>query len=441
MNDDIPKEEETIAVKRAARVAEKVARSRLSFTSAWWSKAPLEFFLVTILFVVNLYLLSPAIGTEAAKTTFSGPVIPLLANILKFFGVPFTYAIQHVVILFFAFFPVSLYFFIRKIGGRKLAGFLAILFASLPVSPVAFTRITGALFGEDAPHVASLSLIPLALLTQIQFLREGNFLNLFFAAVFVALVALTSPFGFFVLLAFATVTTFSEMLLGTGRLKIFRFLAIMLVAGGLSSFWYNPHFGLSLIFGPVGDEVRETVAKLIPVSLFIAPILAAFGFLLFDRRPELQPIFLASFYTIGFAIIVMAGGGFFPSHPSRYLSEFGISLAFLGGIATTRFMDFLKFNEKVKTLKLDKPVVINGLMGGLVLILILAVVMGRSKVELTKREVLGIWTEVNRGEIWLQREQFRGVPTFWGYSITGVTIIALGLLGATTNIQRKNNSA
>ena len=441
MNDDIPTESETIAVKRAARVAEKIARSRLRFTPAWWSKTPLEVLLVTVLFAVNLYLLSPALGTEAAKTSFSGPVIPLLANILKFFGVPFAYAIQHVVVLFFAFFPVSLYFFIRKIGGRKLAAFLAILFASLPVSPFAFSRIISAFFGEDSPHIASLTLIPLALLTQIQFLREGKFINLFFASLFVALVALTSPFGFFVLVAFATVTTFSEMLLGTGRLKIFRFLVIILVAAGLSSFWYNPHFGLALIMGPVGEEVRETVARLIPISFFIVPILAAFGFLLFDRRPELQPFFLASFYTIGFAIIVSVGGGFFPSHPSRYLSEFGISLAFLGGITLTRFMDFLKFNDKVKALKLDKPIFVNGFMGGLALALILAVVMGKSRVELTKREVLGLWTDVNRGEIWLQREQFRGVPAYYGYSITGMTIISLGLLGVTTNIRGKNNSA
>src|SRR3989344_8997585 len=261
-NSHIPTESETIAVKRAARVAEKIARSRLRFTPAWWSKTPLEVLLVTVLFAINLYLLSPALGTEAAKTSFSGPVIPLLANILKFFGVPFTYALQHVVVLFFAFFPVSLYFFIRKIGGRKLAAF----------------------FGEDSPHIASLTLIPLALLTQIQFLREGKFINLFFASLFVALVALTSPFGFFVLLAFATVTTFSEMLLGTGRLKIFRFLVIILVAAGLSSFWYNPHFGLALIMGPVGEEVRETVARLIPISFFIVPILAAFGFLLLIRH-------------------------------------------------------------------------------------------------------------------------------------------------------------
>ena len=135
------------------------------------------------------------------------------------------------------------------------------------------------------------------------------------------------------------------------------------------------------------------------------------------------------------------GGGFFPSHPSRYLSEFGISLAFLGGITLTRFMDFLKFNDKVKALKLDKPIFVNGFMGGLAFALILAVVMGKSRVELTKREVLGLWTDVNRGEIWLQREQFRGVPAYYGYSITGMTIISLGLLGVTTNIRGKNNSA
>jgi len=431
MKEEIPKETEKIAARRAARAIEKVkkARARRMLTPAWWTKGPLEILLIVSLFILNFYLIYPVFGTEAAETSFSGPVIPLLAKIIELFNVPFTYALQYSVIFFFALFPVSLYLFIRKVGGRKLAALIAILFATLPVYPFAFSRVSAAFFGEDAPHIASLSLIPLALLAQIRFLRDGKFENLLLAAIFVSLVVLTSPFGFFVLAIFATITTFSEMLLGRGRLKVFRFFVILAVSAGLSSFWYNPQFTMSLVFGPVGEEVRLTVTKLIPISMFLVPVLAAFGFLLFDRRPELQPVFLASFYTIAFAVIVLAGGGFFPSHPSRYLPEFGISLAFLGGIAVVRFTDFIKFSEKFKFAKLSKPIFGNAITAGVVLALIAIILVGRARVDLGQRDVLGLWTDVSRGRIWLEREQFTGAPAVFGYSITGVTLVTLGLLG------------
>jgi len=431
MKEEVPKETEKIAARRAARAIEKVRKAKDSsmFTPAWWTQGPLEILLIVSLFILNLYLIYPAFGTEAAQTSFSGPVIPLAAKLIEFFNVPFTYSLQYVVIFFFALFPVSLYLFIRKIGGRKLAAFLAILFTTLPIYPFAFSRIGAAFYGEDAPHIASLSLIPLALLAQIRFLRDGKFENLLLAAIFVSLVVLISPFGFFVLAIFATITTFSEMLLGKGRLKVIRFFVILAVAAGLSSFWYNPQFATSLIFGPVGEEGRITITKLIPISMFLVPVLAAFGFLLFDRRPELQPLFLASFYTIAFAIIVVVGGGFFPSHPSRYLPEFGISLAFLGGIAAVRLTDFVKFSEKFKFAKLSKPFFGNAITVGAALALIAIIIIGRARVDLGQRDVLGLWTDVSRGRIWLQRERFSGLPVAFGYSITGMTVITLGLLG------------
>ena len=432
MREDIPQETETIAARRSARAVEKIQKARASrmFTPAWWTHGPLEFLIVATLFLLNIYLIYPAIGTEAAETSFSGPIIPLIGKFIALFNIPFTYALQYVVILFFAFFPVSLYLFIRRVGGRKMGAFLALLIATLPIYPFSFSRVSAAFYGEDSPHIASLSLVPLALLALIKFLRDGQFENLILAALLVALVVLTSPFGFFVLAIFAIITTFSEMLLGRGRLKAIRFVVILTVAAGLSSFWYNPQFTMSLILGPVGEEVRLTITRLIPISLFIVPVLAAFGFLLFDRRPELQPVFLASFYTIAFAIIVVVGGGFFPSHPSRYLSEFGTSLAFLGGIAIVKLMDLLKFSEKLKFLKLNEPIFGNALTLGATVALILIIILGRANMDLRQREVLGLWTDVSRGRIWLQREKFVGVPSFFGYSITGMTVVTLGLLGA-----------
>ena len=431
VKDKIPKTSETIAARRAARLAEKIkkAKSRLAFTPAWWSNGATDFFSLVLLSALNFYLIYPFFGKPAVATTFSGPVIPLMARIIEFFGIPITYAYQIVNIAFFLAFPISFYLFIKLVSGRKLVALLATLFASLPVYPFVKVRIESAFFAVEAPHIASLTIMPLALFGLLAFLRRGGAKNLILAGVSSALVALTSPFGFITYGLFSAVTAFSEMLLGHGRLKLFRFLVVFVLAAGLSSFWYNPAFFAWMVAGPMGEEIRQTAAKLLPISFFLIPVLGAFGFLLFDRKSDLQAVFLASFYTLFFGIIVLAGGGFFPSHPSRYTPEFGISLSFLLAIFITRLTDFLRFQKKFKLFKWNNQMLANIALLLIFLLLILATILGRGRFGVGVENILGTWTKVSKGEIWMAKGQFSGFHSYLGYSITGITISLLAFLG------------
>ena len=50
--------------------------------------------------------------------------------------------------------------------------------------------------------------------------------------------------------------------------------------------------------------------------------------------------------------------------------------------------------------------------------------------------MLGFWTGLERGDIWLAREQFGGAYRAAGFMITGMTAFGLGLMGRVTGKRR-----
>lgn len=438
----IPKEEETIAARRAVRVAEKIRGARAGLTGgrAWWSNQAIDIISIIGIFVLNLYLIYPFFGQPSSPTTFSGPVVPIIAKAIELFGVDMIYAFQIVNIIFFLTLPLSLYLFVKYVSERRLVAILTVLFISLPFFPFAKLRVDSAFFGVDSPHVAGISLIPLALYGLLVFLRRGGLKTLVIAAVSSALVVLTSPFAFITYALFAGLTAFSEMLLGRGRLKFVRTLIVFFLAAGLTSFWYNPAFFYWMMVGPLGEGVRQTFSKLLPVSFFVVPALGAFGFLLFDRKPKLQPLFLASFYTVLFGIIVMAGGGFFPFHPSRYTPELGIAVSFLLAIVIVKLLDYLKVYKKIKLPFMGNMALSNLLILFLVSVSVLGIIFGRDQLLATNKNVLGLWTEINKGEIWVERDKFDGIIASSGYLITATSMIGLAVIGlkSKANLKRIN---
>lgn len=428
----IPKESEKIAARRTARFAEKIieARRGLGGNQAWWSNWLTEFLGLLGLFALNFYLVYPLFGRPAHETTFSGPVIPLFARGVEFLGAPMAHAYQIVNLVFFLGLPLSFYLFVKRVASRKIVAFLSALFLSLPFYPFAQVRAQSAFLTVESPHIASLAIIPLALYGLLSFLREGGLKSLAIASFSSALVALTSPFGFVTYSLFAGLTAFSEMLLGRGRLKLFRVVVVFLFAAGLTSFWYNPGFSFWMATGPLGEEVRQTVGKLLPVSFFLVPVLGALGFLLFDRKPGLQSVFLASFYTTVFAVIVLLGG-LFPSNPSRYTPELGISLAFFLGVGIARGTDYLRFQKRLKLSWLSGNALANTLLFLIFLALIVGIIWGRDRIVGRPEDVLGLWTDVSRGRIWVARDQFSGVFSYLGYAIAGLSLLSLGFLGMT----------
>jgi hypothetical protein len=156
------------------------------------------------------------------------------------------------------------------------------------------------------------------------------------------------------------------------------------------------------------------------------PVLITFGYLLFDRRPNLQPLFIASFCTIAFFIITALGGNSVPSNPDRYKAELGIATSFFGAFLFVQLLEFVKFSflkqkvsGKVGSFLADSLSPIFGIVFLLVGLLI------RNSMIYNSTDVLGVWTEVQKGSVWVARDNFMGIHAYIGYAITFIGIMVL----------------
>lgn len=428
-----PAKKETLIRKQEKRIRRiYLLRSKLSELSPQWWVGVGEVLGVMALLLTNIWLLYPFFGQEDKTNVFSAPVIPVLTDLTKTL-LPFTYGVRLWLLVFLIAFPLSFYFFVREISGRKLAGFLAGFIVSLPVGIFLPLRVNLGILGEDGAHIASLTLIPLVCLLLLRFLRQGNFWAGLFSALGTTMVALASPIGVIILFIFMGVITFSEMLLGRGRLKLMRFLIVFVLAVGFSAFWYNPKFVILTINSPQGQLVRKTFFNLFPISFFLLPILGVFGFLLFENRPQLQPMFIAFFLTIGFGVFSLGAGVAYPI-PSRFLPALGISFAFLLGILIVGLVDLIRASPKLKRLKIIFPyrrLVAAGLIGLLFALIALVIVFsGQNLWELAQTQVLGL-TEDQTVGIWDIKEKTTQFESIIGYGITALTTIGVIFLKTT----------
>lgn len=422
----VPSEQETIAVKRSKRLSQKFidAHRALFSRREWWSNGPIEFLGIFLIILLNFVVLMPFFGTLAGSMVFSGPLIPLLSKALSLVGIPLTFAVQTINLLFILALPISFYFFVKKVSGRKFSGFISTLIISTPSYPFLLPRIESGIVGQEGSFISSLPAIFLSLIMLLNFLRLGEIKNLVFVSVTSAIIAMISPFGFFCYIILAFITAFSEILLGEGRLKFFRLLVSLLFSFSLCSFWYNPAFIYWMITGSMGEDLRTMITKLIPMSFFLIPILATVGYLLFDRKPDLQPLFLASFYTVSFAIFALAGDGFVPSSTGRYVHLFGISLGFLLGIAALKFLEYVNRFKKIKNLVL----------GAICFLLIFYTIYERDEIFKMNENVLGIWTDVGKGDVWLAKDEFGSRYSPFGYLITIAGIAGLTYLSKSSKM-------
>lgn len=388
-----------------------------------------EHLFLLILFVGNFFLVWRFFGSDFPYA-FSAPIIPALGAVLAAAGVEQALAVRVLFLVFYLFGPLSLYLFVRELSGRRLSAGISVVLYSLPVFKSRFEAMA---VSGDGAHIAALTLVPLAAFFILRFLKHGSFPWAIAASLAALLVALTSPFGLFVLLAVMMVVTFSEMLLGTGRIKFMRLLVILIFSGGLTAFWYNPEFvRLTLISAP-GRAVVAAIKNLIPISFFILPVLGAFGFLIFDKRASLQPLFVALGMTIVFALISFAGGlaKFAVSAQSRYLPEVSFSLAILWGVVGTFIWDLMVVIPesrwfpipKARRGQLRKGIV--GLFLLVVLVLAVAVPYRDTATRSRGRLVAGAGETViiDIGEI---RERTGGKQRVLGFVISGTTLAVMG---------------
>ena len=358
---------------------------------------------------------------------FSAPVIPDLARFLGLFGVEFDWAVRWLLLAFFILGPVSLYFLVREITGRRMSAMIAAVLYSLPIFP---SRFEGIVVLGDGAHIAALTFVPLAAYWLLRFLKRGSFSYAIGSSLSVLLVALTSPFGLFVLIGVLTVVTFSEMLLGSGRLKFMRFVLVLVFSAGLSAFWYNPEFVRLSLASASGRAVIAALKNLIPLLFFIFPVLGTFGFLIFDKRAHLQPLFVALGLTVVFGLISFAGGlaKFAVSSQSRYLPEVTLALTVLWGVVGAFVYDMIRILPQTRWFpvpRVKRHFLQRGLFAGfIILVLVITVFFPYRGADGNRRGrfVAGVTSSVviDIGEI---RERTGGIDRAIGYVIT------LGMMG------------
>lgn len=424
-----PKKSETLLSKVEERNYKRrfLAGVRNLPAEKWVSIGEVVFLL--ILFFINFWLFSPFFGKEDIINAFSAPLIPILATLSSLF-IPFSYGVRMWLAIFLLFFPLTFYFFVREISQRKLAATLAVLVATLPISIFLPARIKFGLLLNDGAHLASLTLIAIVCLLLLKFLRRGSFFIGMLCSFISALVALTSPLGLVVLVCFCLAIVFSEMLLGQGRLKFLRLVTVFSLAVGFCAFWYNPKYALAILNSSQGGLIKLAISNLLPISFFLIPLLGTFGFLLFENRPQFQPLFLAVFLSVGFGLLTL-GTGVPLSAPSRFIPVFGVSLAFLSGVVLTNLLDFLrklltiKRFQKIAHIRRLIPSFLVSLFASLFLV---TIVSGKSLRRVEETRVLGFST-IKKVGIWEVRGDTGGLANFLGAGISFLTTGSIIYIG------------
>jgi len=260
-------------------------------------------------------------------------------------------------------------------------------------------------------------------------------------------VALASPFGLLISVMILTVVVFSELLQGIGRLKTLRFLVFLGLTGGFIAFWYNPGFVVLFLKSAQGTAIRKTFLNLVPISFVVLPILGSFGFLLFEKKAQLQPLFVALGLFILFSLVSFADyvGRLFPSHPRRYLPALGFSASFLLGIIVVAFSDYLKFKgrfHKVELSPLGRSLAQKALwLSTMGLMGVITLFSMRTVWELPTSQVLGLWSEgVASGGIWEIKRQTGGASAMIGYLVTGLTLFLVAFFRLRIRKEKKTQA-
>ena len=138
--------------------------------------------------------------------------------------------------------------------------------------------------------------------------------------------------------------SFSEVLIGQGKQKLIKLVWGLLLVGASIIVVYN-RFLWFLLISQEGRTFFSVLTNLLPLTFFLVPILGTFAFLIFDRRPALQPVFLALTLTVTFGLLhwVRVSIVSIPIFKyDRYAAEWSLSLAFLTGIIVMWMFDLIR---------------------------------------------------------------------------------------------------
>lgn len=301
---------------------------------------------IGLVFILNLILSFPFLLRDTSISYSSSSSLALLRDLFAQVGIPGIYffgALSFVSILLS---PVSLYIFVRKIFlENEIIAFLAVLLFILP-SPIweGGLPLVRALLSGDGAHALAFTFIPLLYLLFEAYLTSGSLVQGAVSAVAIAIIAFVSPFALFNLLIFLVTATLAEGFMGNFRVKIGRFLLLLIASFALSVFWYYPKvIGKIMLLSHVNLAIQK-LWLIIPLSIPAIPVVGIFLFLIFDRREKLKPIFISVFLFGIYLYLYLASinikvSGIFTAQ--RYLMELSLARSFIIAVLAIVLIELL----------------------------------------------------------------------------------------------------
>jgi len=285
---------------------------------------------------------------------FYNPLLPfLISGFHAISHIDFSYIYRILVGIAYISAPLTLYFFTKYLTRKELPAVIAALAVSTSTNFFAFIspgilddlkihgfvpwKLIGLIVYGQGPHIIALALIPLAALFFLHTLKYPNLKYYVLTGIMTALVALTHWPSFIILILMQIVLLFSEILLGHTFRKFKTAFFCFLLTYGFSAFWLNPSF-LARSYSLGGEEVLANWVKIIPISFVIVPVLITILFLIFDRRPRLQPIQIGFFWFLIPLIFIIAYNNYDKAlvpKPDFLTPELGMASAILMAVLIT----------------------------------------------------------------------------------------------------------
>ena len=312
--------------------------------------------------LLSFIIFWPIISKIEFEEAFFTPLVPFLISLFGIFKIDAQNAIRILFIASFMISTVGIYFLVYDLTKRRITSILASSAYLVPPMPIFilsfffsrryenelisaksfFTTIYG-----DGAHFLALALIPFAALFFLRFLKLAKENDLLATVSTCALVFLASRSQALNLFLVLSVIALTDLFLGQARVKIKRFLLVIVISLGSVSFLYTPSFWQETILG-FFDQLNANLKFLFPLPVTVGFLGLFISFVFFARRENRQPIFLSFLLFIFFLILagdwLLNARSFLP-HPQRLVPNLNMFTAIVLALALTAVVDSLHIVE------------------------------------------------------------------------------------------------
>src|SRR3989344_5087933 len=272
--------------------------------------------------LLSFIIFWPIISKISFEEVFFTPLVPFLISLLEIFGLNTTSSLR---LLFIGSFMLSLFF-----SGR---------YQSQLISAKSFFTI---IYGDGA-HFLALALIAFAALFFLRYIKSDKTSDLVITVLACAFILLASRSQALSLFLVLIVVALTDLFLGSVRVKIKRFLLVLLISLGLVSFWYTPSFWQETLIS-FFSQLKVNLKFLFPLPATLGFLTLFVSFVFFGRKENRQPIFFSFLLFIIFLILVGEWLWYQRSllpHPQRLIPNLNMFAAIVVALTLTAIVDKL----------------------------------------------------------------------------------------------------